>query len=453
MNNMIKVGFVCFGEVNTPFERLQVKHDQALEVLAELESQVLDAGIVVDDIEYKTADTAIKKLSGFEMSSLIVCVAGWVPSHVVIRLTDVFRNVPIVLWGMCGWRENGRIVTTADQAGTTALRLTFEEMNYRFKYIYSIIDEPAPIEKIRTFVRAAHAVANLRTARIGTMGYRDMLLYGTQYDGNSLRSQIGVEVEPFEMLEMIQNIEKLEYSEIQSGIQYIKKRWTLVNECADSIIEPGVKYALAIGKKIKERKFEAITLIDVDGMKKLLGYPPAIVFMLLEHYYGVQTIPENDVMGSVTQLIMNYLTGQIAPYFEYYEFFKHSVLAGVPDFVPEPVTDGDIKVLPAAFGLLNTALLNISKVKTGKVTCTRLFYMKGKYYMHLYTGKAKAPPAWEEYGWERPAPQLPSLEIEPDSCTVEEFSQKVSSQHVIVSYGNHVEAVRDMCALLDIVVV
>ena len=47
-----------------------------------------------------------------------------------------------------------------------------------------------------------------------------------------------------------------------------------------------------------------------DGMKKLLGFPPAMVFMLLERWYGVLTVPENDVMGAVTQIILQELTGQ-----------------------------------------------------------------------------------------------------------------------------------------------
>ena len=37
-----------------------------------------------------------------------------------------------------------------------------------------------------------------------------------------------------------------------------------------------------------------------------------------------------------------------------------------------------------------------------------------------------------------------------DSCTVEEFAQKVSSQHVIVAYGDYSEAVRDFCKMMDI---
>ena len=447
---MGKIALAVFGEINTPVERLNMKHDEALAALVGQGYDVLDAGLTIDDPEYKTADAMIEKLKTADFDCLIVCIAGWVPTHAVIRVTDGFRHLPMLLWGLCGWRENGRIVTTAEQAGTTALRPAFEALHYNFKYIYNVIDEPWPMEKIDAFVSAARARAMLRSSRVGTMGYRDMLLYGTQYEGNSMRRDIGVEVEPFEMLEMVQNIEKLSRSDIDEGIAYVRNNWKFKKECDDSVIEKGVTYALAVAMKIKERGYEAISLIDVDGMKKLLGFPPAMVFMLLEHYCGVLTVPENDVMGAVTQLIMKYITGQTVPYLEYYEFFKNSMLIGVPDYVPQAATDGDVTVLPAAFGLLSSSLLNVSKVKTGYVTCVRLVYVDGKYKLHMYTGEAKTPPAWNEFGWDDPAPQLPSLEVFPDNCTVEEFAQKVSSQHVIVAYGDYSEAVRDFCRMMNI---
>ncbi len=446
----MKVGFVCFGEVNTPIERLRLKHDAALESLAVLKAEILDAGLVIDDPEYKTADEAVARLKGKDFSSLVVCVAGWVPTHAVIRVTDPFRHLPILLWGLCGWIEDGRIVTTAEQAGTTALRPAFEALDYRFKYVYNIIGEPEPIDAISAFLRAAHTAHQLRSARIGTMGYRDMLLYGTQYEGNSLRGEIGVEVEPFEMLEMLRNAEDADPKRVAEGIRFVRDNWHIQKPCDDEVIEKAVRYALGVGKKIEERGFEALTLIDVDGMKKLLGFPPALVFMLLERWYGVSTTPENDVMGNVTQLMVRYLTGQVAHYMEYYEFFKSSMLIGVPDYIPVPAIKGDVELLPTAFGLLSASLLNVSKVKDGYVTCLRLVYKKGRYCMHMYTGETRQPPAWEEYGWDAPAPQLPSLEVFPDSCTVPEFAQKVSSQHVIVCYGDEREAVTDLCSLLGI---
>ena len=67
---------------------------------------------------------------------MVLCLAGWIPTHAVIKVADKFRHKPMVLWGLCGWREDDRIVTTADQAGTTALRKTFRDLGYKFKYIY-----------------------------------------------------------------------------------------------------------------------------------------------------------------------------------------------------------------------------------------------------------------------------------------------------------------------------
>ena len=449
---MKQIGFVCFGEVNTPFERLVIKHDGALKTLGALEdSAVFDAGIVIDDPAYETADACIAKLSAAgELDCIILCVAGWVPTHAVIRVTDRFRQLPMLLWGLCGWMENGHLVTTADQAGTTAIRPALAAMHYRFAFVYSVIGKPEPLERICAFTNAAYAAKHLRTARVGTMGYRDMLLYGTQFEGNSMRGQLGVEVEPFEMLEVVQLQDTLDPKEVADAISFVRRNWVFNKTCDDGVLETGVRYALAIGKKIETRGYEAITLIDVDGMKKLAGFPPAMVFMLLERKYGVLTIPENDVMGAVTQLIAKSISGQIVPYLEYYEFFEKSMLIGVPDFIPSSATEGETYVLPTAFGLLSQSLLNVSRVKTGLVTCLRLIYQDGRYGMHMYLAEAKTPAKWEECGWTPPAPQLPSLEVFPLDCTVEEFAQKVSSQHVIVCYGDHRQTVKDFCKLLDI---
>ena len=383
------------------------------------------------------------------MDCLVLCVAGWIPTHAVIRVTDHFRHIPMLLWGLTGWMENGRLITTAPQAGTTAIRPAMEAMGYTFKYVYSTIAKGAPIAKIDAYISACHAAAALRSAKVGTMGYRDMLLYGTQFEGNSMRGQIGVEVEPFEMLEMVQNLETVDPAKVAEGVAFVRENWTFAKPCDDSIIENGVKYALAIGKKIEERGWDAVTLLDVDGMKKLEGFPPAMVFMILGRKYGVPTTPENDVMGNVTQLLAGLLTDQCPHYMEYYEFFPRSVLIGVPDYIPEHVTEGPVHMLPTAFGLLSASLLNVSRCKTGRVTCVRLVYTGGKYKLHLYTGTAREPQPWNEYGWDDPAPQLVSLEVELDS-PVEDFAQKVACQHVIVTYGDHRRVFEDFAKVLGI---
>ena len=65
-----------------------------------------------------------------------------------------------------------------------------------------------------------------------------------------------------------------------------------------------------------------------------MQFAPAGVFMLMHEEEDICTIPENDTMGAVTQLITRYLTSQVAAYMEFYEFMEDGMLMGVPDSCP-----------------------------------------------------------------------------------------------------------------------
>ena len=127
------------------------------------------------------------------------------------------------------------------------------------------------------------------------------------------------------------------------------------------------------------------------------------------------------------------------------------MLAGVPDYVPAEIIDGETTVMPAAFGELNEGILNVSKVKTGNLTMCRLFLDNGKYYMHMVTGEGVSPRKWEEAGWTQPAPQLPGLEIKLQD--VEAFAQNVMCQHYIISYGDNTARIKNLCAILGIEII
>ena len=449
---MSKAAFVGFGEVNTPIDIIIRKCEKAA---AELEAEGIElvkVYPVTDDYEEKDIKKAVAALEGKDFDYLVVCIAGWIPTHAVVKVTEHFRHKPMVLWGLCGWIEDdGRLVTTADQAGTTAIRKTFYDLGYTFKYIYDIIGRPSGAKKVARYGKAAAAAARLRHSRTGMAGYRDMNLYGTQCDGPSLKRVVGTEIETFEMLELEQRYQKVSAEEKQAVIDNCISKWKFLKEAKREGLEKAAGYYLAAKAICDERGYEAISLKDVDGMKKLLGFPPAPIFMLLADEEGLATIPENDCLGNVTQLMVKYLTGQAAPYLEFYEFFETGVLAGVPDYVPAAIVDGDVTVMPAAFGELSEGILNVSKVKGGELTMCRLTCIDGEYYMHMVKGFGKTPRKWEEAGWTQPAPQLPGLEIELED--VEDFADKVMCQHYIIAYGDNRELIGDLCAILGIEVI
>ncbi len=122
---------------------------------------------------------------------------------------------------------------------------------------------------------------------------------------------------------------------------------------------------------------------------------------------------------------------------------------GVPDYVPASIVDGKITVMPNAFGSFGEGLLNVSKLKTGTVTIARLAQTDGRLVLHAVKGVAKTPETWEEAGWAPPAPQLPSLEVVFGKDS-DEFLKNVMGQHYILVFGDHLDAIRDYCAITGI---
>ncbi len=449
---MTKIAFAGFGEVNTPIDIIVKKCKSASEALAGAGVEVISHYPIRDDYEEKDVRGAIEYFKDKDFDALVLCIAGWIPTHAVIKIAEQYKHVPMVLWGLCGWIEDdGRLVTTADQAGTSALRKTMKDLGYTFKYVYDIIGEPSRAGDVITYCKAASAYRNMRSVKIGQMGFRDMHLYGTLFDGCSLKKTVGAEIECFEMLEVVQRADKVTDAAIDEVINTTVKGWNFLKSPDMNVVRRGVSYYLALKDIIDERKYKAVSLKDVDGMKKLLGFPPAMIFMLLAEREGIPTIPENDCLGNVTQAVIKSLTGQIGAYLEFYEFFKDGVLAGVPDYVPKEVVDGEVTVIPAAFGELSQGILNVSKVKTGKITMCRLAVEDGEYVMHMVIGDATNPPRWEEAGWAQPAPQLPALKVL--LSDTEDFTDKVMCQHYIISYGDNSKIITEFCKIAGIKVI
>ncbi len=444
-----KIAFVGFGEINSPRELIAFKCRQALNEIKSLGADVVTTDVVTDDAEGRDVQRAISDLRAEHFDVLVICLAGWIPSHAVITVASAFKHHPMILWGLAGdTDENGHIVTAAAQAGTTALRKVFNDLGYKFKYVYNIIGRPVSIKKMSDFIRASFAVQALSTAKVGMMGYRDMKLYNTLYEGISLKEKLGIEIDFFEMLEMVQLADAADDREIDKVLTEIMNEWHFTKSANQDFLKQGIAYYLAIKRIADERNYSAISLKDVDGMKKILKFPPAMIFMLLSDKGLLPTIPENDAMGAVTQLVVKELTGQCGAYLEFYEFFEDSVLMGVPDYVPAEVVEGRVTVTNAAFGDISGGILNISSLKTGRVTLARLSNTAGEYAMHIVTGTAK-PRSWEEAGWDKPAPQLPSVEIFLDT-SVEDFADQVSGQHYIISYGDNTACLKEFCYLTGI---
>jgi L-fucose isomerase-like protein len=449
----IRAGFVGFGEVNSPHDLIERKCLAAQRALEDRGLEVVATAPVSDDPAGQDETRARAELARADFDALVICLAGWIPSHSVIDVISSFPHKPMVLWGLTGEAAGGRLITTADQAATSALRDPMEALGFRFKYVYDIPAAPyAAAAKVAAFCNVARAASLLRRSRVGMMGYRDMQLHATLFDALSLRRVVGTEIEVFETLEVAQRMQAQDSAEVGRIAGMIAGQWHCDPPLTPEILDKSIRLYLAVMERVRERSYDGVSLIDVDGVKKLMHFTPAAAMMMLSDLGGLATIPENDGLGAITQLIVRYLTGQVGAYFEFYEFMADRLLLGVPDYVSARVVDGPVQVQVTKFGQLAAGILNVSKVKTGRATLCRLAGRGDRYRMHIVTGEAVTPRPWVEAGWEPPAPQLPGLEFKPD-IPVDDFAQKVLGQHYIIAYGDQRGRLTDLCELLGIEVI
>jgi L-arabinose isomerase len=135
-------------------------------------------------------------------------------------------------------------------------------------------------------------------------GYRDMRLYGTLYDGVSLKAQIGPEIEHFDLLEIAQRMEQVSGEEISPIASALKQRWTFVREPRPGTVENSVRLFLALKAKIQDRGYQGFSYSDVDGIKKLMKFAPAGSLTCCTTKWISVPYRKTTVMGAVAQLMV-----------------------------------------------------------------------------------------------------------------------------------------------------
>ena len=97
---MVKAGFVGFGEVNTPKDIIVKKCSDAFESLEKEGISAVSVYPVTDDYEENDIAHALEVLKKDDFDCLVLCIAGWIPTHAVIKIAEHYRHKPMVLWGL-----------------------------------------------------------------------------------------------------------------------------------------------------------------------------------------------------------------------------------------------------------------------------------------------------------------------------------------------------------------
>lgn len=430
-----------------PKDIMQKRIDNARKALEAEGIEVNFCGYFSDHDE-KSIREVKEKLdnTSFDSSSITLVVAAWIESPPVFRVLANHKHMPILMWTIAGYRtenpEEG-LISPGPCAGSTGLNFSFMEFGYKHYALYDIVDNPSRVKEAADFIKFADALKKLRNTRICSVGYSDMNLYPLMYNGNTIMKYTGVHVDNIDFHDVWLEMQKVSDKEAEDFIRDFKTKVCFENQPSQRDFEILAKTYLAINKIVEEKDYKGITLKCIYGMSRTMNFSPCMIQSLLAD--RIDTICECDVYGLLNLVIIRALTGKIGVFQEFMEFYKNSFLTAICGFAPFSLCDENcVKVQGHAWGEAG-GIMNVSKLKQGRITLSRLYEVKGEMHMHCVTGNSKLPERWQEDGWENhQGPNYPSMEIVLDT-DLKDFQKYIAGQHYIVSYGDNLEIFERYC--------
>jgi L-fucose isomerase-like protein len=442
------VSVAVFWHEGYSFDFVKNIADQTIKAISSKKIGIVSKVYVTNQ---KEVEDSIKELESKDFDCLIALVCGWVETPVVIDTLQSFYHKPLLLWSTNGEFKNREFITPAPLAGVGPVRQTLEAMGVNFKYIYNTIDKGIEITSALDFIAAAKCSNELKHKIVGIQGFADQRTLTHTFDAVSLKLKIGPNIEDFTIFEVTEKMKKFQNSEIDKVINEKISKWKFESARSEDSVDAAARMYLAIREIILERDFSSITM-KCFGFANLVGYTPCMIYTILADEIA-DCICGTDVLASVSQLILRELTGQSTTYLETIDLFSDRMIMHSCGYTPLSFINGQCRTEEVNWGGERIpGYKNCSAIKPGIYTIVRLSSIGDKYKIHAAIGDGAKPLPYKEEGWESniELPCVPSLEMKIISNTMDHFLQHLSSQHYLITPGDHLKKVIDLCKILKI---
>jgi L-fucose isomerase-like protein len=393
-------------------------------------------------IDFKDARKLREKIAADPCEFVVVLVLSWLEAPNVIEAVRDLSHKPILLWSHTTWDEGDTTLTVGPIPGSTVLRQAFEELEWKFKFVYGQPGDKTLDEDMRVFAAAAHAYHQLRRSRIGLLGYMSMGMYSAAFDHLGLVRDWGPEVDQLDQYILIKRIGEMSDKEVAPLVAKARKQWKMTKMVRNKDLLITLKMYKVMRQLATERQWDCLSVKCQYELSKEFGYTPCVPLSMLGN--EIPCSCEADIPLIAAQIGMRHLTDKIVAYGDIHTVEDDSLIMGACGFAPFDLGEGKPKVDRTT--QLYEGLANCTVYKEGQITIARMGYRPDrKLKMHVMTGMAHTPRKFQEIN----CLPYPGMELSIPGLG-KEFGQGMLSQHYAIVYGDIREELRELLRISDI---
>ena len=388
----IRIGFA-------PIARPTFDLDLARDLTAQVYAAVSAAGytlagsqdLVMDDA---AVEARIAELTGADIDMLLLLQSTFADSTMALKLAQAL-DAPLLLWALPEEQVGGRLRINSF-CGINLAGHGLRRAGINYDYIYAEPGDAAALGKLRDFAVAASVKRFLAGARIGRLGEHPAGFDTCRVNHAALKAQLGVEVAQFELAPFFARARRAEPAQVGALAADLRERLAGFDDMEPAATTGTLGAYVALDDLVQEENLSGLAVRCWPEFFTDLGCSACGAMSLLSDQFTPSSC-EADVNGTITQLILQWISGEPAFGSDIVAFDTAKDEATLWHCGLAPLSMCDPEVHPQATIHSNREkpLLMQFPLKPGRVTIARLSEATGEFRLVIGGGEMlKAPPAF-----------------------------------------------------------
>ena len=437
----IRIGF---APIARPTFDLELANEMTAQVHARLAQRYDVLGSRELIMDGAAIDARIAELAAADIDMTVMLQASFADSTMILQLARALPRPPLLLWALPEARVGGRLRINSF-CGINLAGHGLRRAGIGYDYIYAAPDDEAAHRKLRDFAIAARVRKQLAGTRIGRLGEHPDGFDTCRVSHAALKSQLGVDVAQFELAPFFARARAADQQKVAAVRAALEARLAGFDEMEPEATQGTLSAYVALDELASEEKLSGMAVRCWPEFFTDLGCSACGAMSLLSDAMTPASC-EADVNGTITQLILGWISGQPAFGADVVDFDIEADEAVLWHCGLAPLSMADPDAQPEATIHSNRRkpLLMQFPLKPGRVTIARLSEATGEFRLVIGGGEMlKAPPAFTGT----------SGRIRFDSgaaAVMDAIMREGLEHHISLSYGDHQDVLEALARMLGL---
>jgi L-fucose isomerase-like protein len=437
---------LCIGFV--PLARPTFDTALAAEMTGRVRSQLVGAGCQLVGpenlvMDASAAQAAIDMLAGQPLDLLLVFQASFADSTMLVGLAREV-DAPLMMWAVPEERTGGRLRLNSF-CGINLGAHGLTRAGLRYDWTYALPDDATALRKLLTLARAGRVKRLLRSARVGRIGDHPGGFDPCSYDADTIATRLGAQVVRRELADVFAGVRSAAPGAVDGVLARIRQRVDGLDALDQTALRGTLGAYVTLKRLAQEDDLSGLAIRCWPEFFTELGCAACGAMSLLSDELTPCSC-EADVNGTITQLMLQWLSGEQAFGTDVVGFDPERDNAVVWHCGQAPLSMADPEFSPRGTIHSNRKLPLLMEfpLKPGRVTIARLTQARGAYTLVVGAGEMlRAPMSFTGTSgvlrFDRTA-----------SDVLNTIMTEGLDHHISLTYGDYVEELLALAKMLEL---